>query len=165
MNTILSNILPKYKSPFRLMVSSLFVLVSLWYSQCYAQTSQMELFAVANESGAPEQMTLENLVRALRGQKIKWEDGSPVIVALMKPKTASGTVISRRVFNMTPDNVSKYWLAMVFQGRIRAAKFFNQESDLINYVIQTKGAIGVIPSKNQKGSNIRVINVDGSEYL
>ena len=100
-----------------------------------------------------------------KGQEIKWSDGSSVYVALMKPKTASGTVISRRIFNMTPDDVSKYWLAMVFQGRIRAAKFFNEESDLIKYVMQTKGAIGVIPSENQAGSNIRIIIIDGSEYL
>lgn len=146
-------------------MSSLCVLVSLWSSQCYGQTSQIELFAVANKSGAPEQMTMANLTRALKGQEVKWPDGSSVYVALMKPKTASGTVISRRIFKMTPDDVSKYWLAMVFQGRIRAAKFFNEEADLIKYVIQTKGAIGVIPSENQKGSNIRVIIIDGSEYL
>jgi len=54
---------------------------------------------------------------------------------------------------------------MVFQGRIRAAKFFNDESNLIKYVMQTKGAIGVISSENQEGSNIRVITIDGSEYL
>jgi len=125
----------------------------------------MELFAVANKSGAPEQMTMENLTRALKGQEIKWPDGSSVYVALMKPKTASGAVISRRIFHMTPDEMNKYWLAMVFQGRIRAAKFFYEESDLIKYVMHTKGAIGIISSENQKESNIRIISIDGNEYL
>jgi hypothetical protein len=42
------------------------------------------------------------------------------------------------------DQLNKFWLALVFQGKAKAPVFYGSSTDVENYVAQNPGAIGVV---------------------
>lgn len=127
---------------------------------CQAQ----ELLAViANTKGSPPQLELSQLQSVLKGEKQRWTDGTKVVIALMKTNTMAGVNTSKKVFKMSGDQLNRYWLALVFQGKADAPTFFNSENELENFVTQTPGAIGVIGASS--ASAAKTILIDGRRIL
>jgi hypothetical protein len=77
----------------------------------------------------------------------------------MKTNTLIGSQTSEKIYNMSANELNKYFLALVFQGKVKAPLFFTSEIELENYVARTPGAIGV--SNNISAGNIKVVEVDG----
>ena len=76
----------------------------------------MSLAVIANGKGIPNEMKLPQLKSTMRGEKLRWPDGSKVIIALLKSSTPIGVVTSKKIYNMSANELNKYWLALVFQG-------------------------------------------------
>jgi hypothetical protein len=108
-------------------------------------------------------LDINQLRSVLKGEKLRWDDGVTVKIALMKTNTSVGSTTSERIYNMSANELNKYFLAMVFQGKVKAPMFFTSESELENYVAITPGAIGV--SSHSADSSVRVIVIDGRSVL
>ncbi|WP_163712169.1 hypothetical protein [Mangrovibacterium lignilyticum] len=98
------------------------------------------------------------------GEKLKWDDGKRILIALMKTSTEVGKTTSSDLYDMTGDELNKYWLSLVFQGKAQAPKFFNTKSELEAYVSQNPGAIGVI-DEPLANNEIKIIAIDGATQL
>lgn len=96
------------------------------------------------------------------GEKQRWKNGNRIIIALMKTNTLIGKNTSSRIYDMTGDQLNKYWLALVFQGKAQAPTFFNSTSDLESFVAQTPGAIGIVDKAVTDGE-VRCIQVNGQK--
>ncbi|HMT28477.1 MAG TPA: hypothetical protein PKD91_04285 [Bacteroidia bacterium] len=140
--------------------SRLYLLI-LFLSIFYGNTllaQDMSLSVIANEKGAPEALTISELKRVFRGEKQWWNDGTKIVIALMKTSTPSGSATAKKLLEMSGDELNKYWLSLVFQGKAKAPAFFNSEKELMDFVNQNKGSIGII-DKNSAGSS-RTITVE-----
>jgi ABC-type phosphate transport system substrate-binding protein len=129
----------------------------------YVSFAQDALTVIGNSKGTPPELKMGQLQSILKGEKQRWGDGTKVTIALMKTNTPVGSVTSKKVFNMSGDQLNKYWLALVFQGKADGPTFFNSANELETFVAQTPGAIGVIgetPTIAQK-----TIIVDGKKFL
>lgn len=129
----------------------------------FASFSQEPLVVIGNGKGSPAELKMGQLQSILKGERQRWNDGTKVVIALMKTNTPVGTATSKKVFNMSGDQLNKHWLALVFQGKADPPSFFNSVAELENYVAQTPGAIGVIgqaPTIAQK-----TIVIDGKRNL
>ncbi|AMJ67215.1 hypothetical protein AXW84_18590 [Hymenobacter sp. PAMC 26628] len=117
---------------------------------------------IANGKGVPTEMKLAQLKSTMRGEKLRWPDGTKVVIALLKSSTPIGVDTSKKIYNMSANELNKYWLALVFQGKADAPNFFNSESELEEFVSQNNGAIGVIvhPAANNK-----IVLIDGKRFL
>lgn len=131
-------------------------LFGMW-SQTDAQN--IELTVIGNSETVPEQMDMNQLRSVLKGEKMRWDNGTVIKIALMKTNTLIGSQTSEKIYNMSANELNKYFLALVFQGKVKAPLFFTSESELENYVARTPGAIGV--SNNSTAGNIKVVEVDG----
>jgi hypothetical protein len=120
------------------------------------------LIVIRNSKGVPAEMKMSLLKSVLKGEKQRWGDGTKVVIALMKPNTIVGGNTCKKVFNMTANEVSKYWLGLVFQGKADAPAMFNSLSELEDFVSKTPGAIGVT---GQTASSNKTITVEGKKYL
>jgi len=116
-------------------------------------TQETELTIVGNIKSVPTNMELDQLKSVLKGEKLRWDDGSKVIIALMKTDTPIGLNTSKRIFNMTGNQLNKHFLALVFQGKVKAPTFFDSADELEAYVAHTPGAIGVIQKVNDTQLN------------
>jgi len=121
------------------------------------------LNVVGNPGSVPEQMDMNELSSVLRGEQLRWDNGIAVKIALMKTNTSVGSYTCRRVYNMSPNDLNKYFLAQVFQGKVKAPMFFTSESELQSYVARTPGAIGVV--QNTGEGEVNILLIDGKRQL
>jgi len=129
-----------------------------------ARSQKPVLSVVGNQAGAPPEMKFSELKSVLMGEKQKWEDGKRIVIALMKTSTEVGQTTTSGIYDMTGDELNKYWLSLVFQGKAQAPKFFNTKSELENYVAQNPGAIGVV-DQPLANNEIKIISIDGNPQL
>lgn len=104
------------------------------YFHLPAHSQDMSLAVIANGKGAPPEMKLTQLKSTMKGEKLRWPDGSKVIIALLKSTTPIGINTSKKIYNMSSTELNKYWLALVFQGKADAPNFFNSEAELEEFV-------------------------------
>ena len=119
------------------------------------------LSVIANSKGAPSEISFSKLKSVFRGEQQRWKDGSKVTLALMKTNTPTGDEIAKRLLGMTSKELNKYFLAQVFQGKMSSPQFFDSEEELISYIKNNEGSIGILSSKNIGGLN--PILVDGKK--
>ena len=125
--------------------------------------AQEELTIIGNLTSVPADMDLTQLQSVLRGEQMRWDDGTKVKIALMKTNTPIGTLTSEKIYNMTGNELNKYFLALVFQGKVKAPAFFNSESELEAYISQTPGAIGVL--QNTGNDQVKIVLIDGKKQI
>ena len=130
-------------------------------SPVFAQDT--ELTIIGNAQSVPSEMNMNQLKSVFKGERFRWEDGSSIKIALMKTNTSIGSDTCKKLYNMTGNELNKYFLALVFQGKVKAPTFFNSVSELESYVAQTPGAIGVSQSATDK--LLKIILVDGKKQI
>lgn len=142
-------------------LTSLLVLI-LWLAPLTLVTSgfkddDVQLTAIANDKGAPANLTFKELKAILQGEKQRWPDGTRISIAFMKTTTPAGSNTAKKVLNMTGDQFNKMWLALVFQGKAKAPTFFNTGAELDAYVNATPGAIGIVEgNETVKSRNVTI---------
>lgn len=110
----------------------------------FAQAQEVQLAVISNQKGAPAALTLDELKSIFMGEKQRWRNGTKVVIALMKPNTETGKIISSKLYNMSSDEVNKFWLALVFQGKADSPVSFDSPAALENFVATNPGAIGIV---------------------
>lgn len=96
------------------------------------------------------------------GEKQRWKGGTKITIALMKTNTPVGKTTSRKIYDMSADELNKFWLALVFQGKAQAPMFFNSPLELQGYVSRNPGAIGILdlPVANDE---IKIVMIEGKK--
>ena len=121
---------------------------------------QTTLAAIGNVSGAPAELKHSELKSVLMGETQRWKNGKRILIALMKTNTPLGKTTSSKIYDMSGDELNKYWLALVFQGKAQAPVFFTSVGELENYVAQNPGAIGIVDKPVATGE-VRALLIDG----
>jgi ABC-type phosphate transport system substrate-binding protein len=117
---------------------------------------------IANDKGAPASLTMKELKSVMQGEKQRWADGTKVSIAFMKANTSVGSSTAKKIMGMTGDQLNKFWLALVFQGKAKAPVFYGSSSDVENFISQNPGAIGVVESGYTLKSGHAVV-IDGKK--
>ncbi|RZJ64518.1 MAG: hypothetical protein EOO50_15460 [Flavobacterium sp.] len=125
---------------------------------------QTPLTVIGNVSGVPENLKQSELKAVLMGETQRWKSGKRILIALMKTNTAVGRTTSAKIYDMSGEELNKYWLSLVFQGKAQAPVFFTSVTELQNFVAQNPGAIGVI-DKPVANAEIKALVIDGKTTL
>lgn len=128
------------------------------------QAQHPSLTVISNLKGAPTELKEPELKAVLKGERQRWHTGYKIIIALMKTNTDVGKYTSEKLYNMSADELKKYWLALVFQGKAEAPVFFNSTSELENFVAENPGAIGIVDEASLSNST-QVVLIDGRKAL
>ena len=140
----------------------LFLLLGSAHPPARAQDQNQNLVVIGNGKGVPAELKMAQFKSIMKGEKLRWPDGSKVVIALLKTTTPVGQSTSQKVYRMSANELNKYWLALVFQGKADAPNFFNSEAELAEFVAQTTGAIGVV---NQPTASSKTIAIDGKKFI
>ena len=141
----------------RTIFSSLLIMTGI---VVHAQT--IPLTVISHPADAPADLKQSELKSILLGEKQRWKNGKKIEVALLKTNTAAGKEVCEKVYDMSADEVKKYWLAMVFQGKAEAPSFFNTVGELQAFVSENPGAIGIVDQiPNSPG--VQVVMIDGKK--
>jgi hypothetical protein len=151
-----------YKILRSLLCNRCLLIVLIISINLFAKAQEITLVAVGNQSGAPSEMKLSELRSVLMGEKQRWKNGNRIIIALMKTNTSIGKTTSARIYEMSGDELNKFWLALVFQGKAQPPNFFSSVIELENFVAQNPGAIGIL-DKPIPDPDIKAIMIDGQK--
>ena len=86
---------------------ALFLAGLLFPNSATAQNS--ELIVIGNQQSVPTEMNMIQLKSVMKGEKQRWDDGSKVLIALMKTNTTIGTNTCEKIYNMTSNELNKYF--------------------------------------------------------
>jgi ABC-type phosphate transport system substrate-binding protein len=153
---------PLYRKVRCLCRAKTILIIAILLLSVTAKAQEATLVVVGNATGVPVDIKLAELKSILMGEKQRWKNGNRIIIALMKTNTLIGKNTSSRIYDMTGDQLNKYWLALVFQGKAQAPTFFNSTSELESFVAQTPGAIGIVDKAVTDGE-VRSILVNGQK--
>jgi hypothetical protein len=118
------------------------------------------LYAISNTVGAPSELKLSELKSILKGEKQRWGDGTKIHIALMKTTTPVGQKTCEKIYNMTGDKVKRYWLQLSFAGYADPPIFCNTAEELVTFVSQNPGAIGILDNVSTS-ADIKTTAIDG----
>jgi hypothetical protein len=125
-----------------------------------AKSQDGQLAVISNQKGAPPALDLEELKSIFMGERQRWRNGTKVVIALMKPNTETGKIISNKLYNMSSDEVNKFWLALVFQGKADSPVSFESAAALESFVASNPGAIGIV-AQSDLPADAQVTLIDG----
>lgn len=128
------------------------------------QAQNMPLVVIGNPTGAPSELSLTELKSILLGERQRWSNGKKILIALMKTNTTAGRYTCERVYEMSEDEVKKFWLAMVFQGRADPPSFFETATELQNFVATNPGAIGIVDQVSPAFAT-QVVLINGKRFF
>jgi len=127
-----------------------------------ARSQDMPLSAISNQKGSPSAMNFSELKSIFKGEKQRWPDGTKISIALMKTNNPVGQNICKKIYDMSGDELNKFWLALVFQGKVSAPNFFNSVDELEEFVAQNPGAIGIV-NEQANTSAIKTLTINGKK--
>lgn len=143
----------------------IFVMMATLFFLNAARSQSTNLLVISNQNGSPAMMKFSELKSIFLGEKQRWPNGTKIMIALMKTNNPIGKITSDKLYDMSGDELNKYWLALVFQGKASAPNFFNSVSDLENFVAQNPGAIGIIDQSATPPPDVKTILVDGKKSI
>ncbi len=121
-----------------------FCFVILQCSFFTAQNKVLTDFKIVGNQTACTQLTSSQLKEYFKGKYTLWNSGKSVKIVLHSSQSQHSATLSRLIYNTTQQGVQKYWLSLVFQGRANPPVFLDSDSEIVNYVSKTPGAIGLI---------------------
>jgi len=144
-----------------LVVRAVMILLLL-FAGLVANSQEMQLSAIGNQKGSPSAMNFSELKSVFKGEQQRWPDGTKISIALMKTNNPVGQTICKKIYDMSGDEMNKFWLALVFQGKVSAPNFFNSVNELENFVAQNPGAIGIV-NEPANTSTIKTLIINGKK--
>lgn len=88
-----------------------------------------------------------------------WENGNSIKIALMKSTTTVGEQTAKTIYSLTGSGMQRYWLSLTFQGRADAPEFFKTENELIEYIKNTPGAIGIVSAESEIPNELLILKI------
>jgi len=140
------------------------VCITFIFLSISARAQNQMLTVISNDKGAPTELKLSDLRSIFLGERQRWRNGSKISIALMKTSTPAGMFTCRKIYDMSSDDLKKFWLALVFEGKADAPAFFNTTSELESFVAENPGAIGII-DQPPASADTHIVLIDGKKTL
>ena len=113
----------------------------------------------------PEQSISLKKLRAIFAMKLRfWEEGKPITVFVLTKDDPIHAAFCKKILNIFPNQLESVWYRQVYTGTGQAPIEVTSESELIERVKNTPGAIGYIKNKNENikrfSDEINILKID-----
>lgn len=105
--------------------------------------SAQELRLVANVPGGGD-FDGEYALSLVRGENKNWDGGADAIVVLPSRQSALHESVAKQIFSSSGRSMQRRWFQLVFSGRVNAPKYLDSDKDVIKYVLENEGAVGIV---------------------
>ena len=135
---------------------TVFIAGVLFISPCMGDAD--EVIIITNKSVPVDALNKEDIKNIFIGKMTRWDDSQKIkFVTIPKSKVHKGFL--KEFVKRTPEQYSRHWKKQIFTGKGNKPRSFKTQESLINYVANTKGAIGYI-SPDFISDRIKVITVN-----
>jgi hypothetical protein len=106
--------------------------------------NQLE-FAV-NVKGVSK-LSSKEVIQIFRNGRSLWPSGEKVVIVLPGNKSVYAEAVAKNLYGGSVSSMQKFWLALVFQGRANPPVFLQTAEEIVFYIANNPGAIGVLPKE------------------
>jgi len=101
-----------------------------------------------------------NSARAIFSMRVRtWEDGTPIRVFVFSPSSEIHINFVSRTLLMLPKQLHRRWGRSVYAGLGQAPTVVNSQSEMMEKVSGTPGAIGYLEITEEVSSHVRIISL------
>lgn len=109
----------------------------------YGQDDWKKLTVIGNSTGESE-LSKQQLKDVFLGNVENWTTGNSVVVVLPSSDYLNADEITAVVVGKNLNSIRRYWLGLVFQGRVNPPVYLSTNEKIINYINEVPGSIGVM---------------------
>ena len=108
---------------------------------CFSATSRADVIIIAHKDNPESSISARELQEIFLGKRVQWKDNSTI-----HPSTVKGGPLHedflKQYVKKSPSQWIAYWKRIVFTGNGTPPKQFASQEELLEYVANTRGAIG-----------------------
>ena len=116
-----------------------------------------ETMIIANKSVPVDILDYDTLSNIYRAEETKWRNGDNIVVVMQK----AGPIheqFAQNMVGLSPVKLRNIWKQIIFTGLGNPPRIFKNEKDLVDFVRDTRGAIGYI-SASTSHEAVKVIRI------
>ena len=117
-----------------------------------------EVLIITNKSVGEKALSSKDIKNIFLGNTQKWQDLTTIYFVILDDDNIHPDFLKSYI-NKTPSQFKAYWRNRVFSGKGEFPKELKTSSEIVDYVANTKGAIGYINS-NSPATNVNTISVE-----
>ncbi len=122
-------------------------------------TSQAKPMVIAHPDVGVSEMESSRLKNIYLNRSKKWSNGHRIHLTIHSDQPST-IVFIRDYLGKTSAQFNRYWKRQLFSGKGIPPKYFHSREELIQYVKNTKGAIGFIDSETPPAGVILITIID-----
>ena len=111
------------------------------------------IIVVANTTDNSIQLNRQQVRNLFMGGVIPYD----LTAVSLPPDNRNRVLFNTKVVGLTEARIQSYWAQMRFTGRKRAPREVNNESLLLDYLKESKGAVGYLPASATLPKELTVI--------
>jgi ABC-type phosphate transport system substrate-binding protein len=119
-----------------------------------------EVIIIANPDTHISSLKNSDIQDIFTGKRTRWNGSGKIIIATLSDSDVHKKFLEQFV-KKTPSQFKNYWRSKVFTGEGMIPKIFQNEESLIEFVANTKGAVGYISGPTNKP--VKVITIEDSQ--
>jgi hypothetical protein len=113
----------------------------------WAQSKAPQYWIIANDISL-NAIGRNDIEPILLGEQSMWRNGRQIIVVHYTNKSTEAQLTADLFFDGKVISMQKYWLSMVFQGRVKPPIFLGSHKEIVDYVSTHQGAIAIVYSSD-----------------
>lgn len=126
-------------------------------SQVLSEPSQT-VYPVINSKLTQNSVSRNGLSAIFRMRLRHWQDGSPVMVFVLRDDNDLHKLFCKQVLNVFPHQMRRSWNKLVFSGTGQAPITVESKEEMIQKISSTPGAIGYLSSEDIT-DNIKILKI------
>lgn len=148
---------PQSISNLRQKQIGLLILLLVLMSQVLSEPSQT-VYPVINSKLTQNSVSRNGLSAIFRMRLRHWQDGSPVMVFVLRDDNDLHKLFCKQVLNVFPHQMRRSWNKLVFSGTGQAPITVESKEEMIQKISSTPGAIGYLSSEDIT-DNIKILKI------
>jgi hypothetical protein len=132
----------------------IFFLATMTFASIKAQN--FSKYQVIGNNIGLKSMSESSLKSSMKGKNNLWNNNIQVQIVLPTSNHVNAEEISNLIYNKSHTSVRKYWLSLVFQGRVAAPIFCDTDEEILIFIKNKKGSIGLIEKTLTVPENLKI---------
>ena len=93
--------------------------------------------------------------------EIQYLEGRKVVLVLQDPETPEMKVVLKKIYRISHNELSKFWLSKLFKGEIlRPPRILKSHEEVTRFISSNEGGIGFIDA-SYVNERVKVLRIDG----
>lgn len=115
-----------------------------------------DVAVIVNPSNNSE-LSKSDISKIFLGKSKTFSNGESVVAVNLKSNSATRDSFQKEVLGKSKSQVKAYWSKLIFTGKGKPLKEFNNDKEVIAFIASNPNAIGYVDSSQVDGS-VKVVN-------